>query len=286
MISRFINIFKKTDGDEQRAFQGRVLKILREIQPDKNFSPSEDPLTLNLGDKVLGLTNLRSNFLLSSKTESDLRTFVTEYILNVLPGLDVTERTELGWVQESLNLMPQLMPVDFLEKLDLVSFPFAGQVVIGFVIDAEKTYSYVSKDDIKRWDVDETKIFDLALENLNERTNGIEASGAPGPNSLLVINSMDSFDAVRIISPDLQNHFGEVIGRPFYFGVPNRDFLICWTKNTDAEFQNRMRAQIAIDFEERPYPLSPSVFEVSENGDITQVEAGTIDPRAAQAESN
>ena len=110
MIERFTNLFKKTDADEQRAFQRRVYAILRELQPDTNFSISEDPLTLKLDDKILGLTNIYSNFLLSSKTDGELREFVAEYFVNVLPSLDVTERMDLSWAQAMPNLMPQLMP--------------------------------------------------------------------------------------------------------------------------------------------------------------------------------
>lgn len=286
MISRFVNLFKKSDFDEQRAFQRRVLVIVRELQPTNDYLISEDPLALNLDGQVLGLTNIRANFLLSSQTDADLHEMVKEHFRNILVGLDIVERTELTWEQAKPNVMPQLMSESFLENLELVSFPFGGGIVIGFVVDSEKTYSYVSRNDIERWTVNELEIYDVALKNLNARSLGLEAVAVPGPNGLFVVNTLDGFDAVRVISADLRNYCAQVIGSKFYIGVPNRDFLICWSKSGDREFQDRIRAQVAHDFDERPYPLSPLVFEVDEIGEFRIIASEQSDPRAAAADNN
>jgi len=78
----------------------------------------------------------------------------------------------------------------------------------------------------------------------------------------------------------------EFLRGPFLFGVPNRDFLICWSKNNDTAFQDRMGDQIAQDYDERSYPLSRFVFEVSGSGEILQLKTGTPDERPALARNN
>lgn len=286
MISRFTRLFKKSDGDEQRAFQARVLSLLRELYPDKVFAESDDPLKLTFDQQTLGLTNIRSNFLLGPQTEGNLREIVSEHFQNVLAGLSLADREELDWQQAKGLLRPQLMPKDFLEKVPLISRPFGAEIVLGFVIDSEKAYSYVSKTDVDRWNVDEQAVHDAAFENLNEASKGMELQVFPGPNAFAVVNSMDGFDAARIALPEFRQTFGENIGTPFYFGVPNRDFLICWAKGGDTAFQNQMRSQISQDFDERPYPLSRSAFEALETGEIRQVENSAFDPRAKSAEYN
>ncbi|CAN5586917.1 hypothetical protein BH10ACI2_BH10ACI2_24350 [soil metagenome] len=286
MISRFINLFKKSDGDEQRAFQRRVLSILRDISPGSNYTTPDDALSIELDGQVFGLTNIRANFLLSSQTDDDLRSLVSDHFQKVFTGFNLDERAELTWEQAKEILMPQLMPIEFIQKLELVHSPFGDVVVQGYVLDGEKTYSYVSKTDIERWNVDEFDLREPALANLDKRTKGIEVTEVPGPNTMVIVNPRDSFDAVRIISPRLSKYVGGILGTPFYFGVPNRDFLICWVQNGDVKFQNEVRSTIAKDFEERPYPLSPAVFEAGEDGEITQVRPENIDPRAAFADRN
>lgn len=286
MTSRFTRLFKKSDGDEQRAFQTKVLTLLRELHPDKSFEGSDDTQTILFDKQTLGLTNIRSNFLLGSQTEGDLRDIVSEHFRNVLAGLSLAERDELNWERSKGLLKPQLMPKDFLQKIPLISRPFGLEIVIGFVIDSEKAYSYVSKADVDRWAVDEKEIHEAALDNLNAASKGMELQVFPGTNAFAVVNSMDGFDAARITLPEFREVFGENIGSPFYFGVPNRDFLICWAKSGDAAFQRQMQSQISQDFDERPYPLSRSVFEALENGEIRQVDNSTMDLRAGSAENN
>jgi uncharacterized protein YtpQ (UPF0354 family) len=289
MISRFIRRFKSSNEDEQRSLQSRVLAILADIYPDKSFSRTTDPLTINLSDRTLGLTNVQANFLLSSQSDSDLREIVREHFDNVFAGLDQLDqidREDLDWEAARALLMPQLTPVDFLDRVPLISFPFGEDVVLGFVIDSEKAYSYVSETEAGRWCVPELEIYDTALDNLKRRSNEISATAFPEPNGFVVINTMDGFDAVRIVSQGMREFVGEMLGFPFYFGVPNRDFLICWTRNEDQEFQDQMSSQVSRDFDEQPYPLSRFVFEASDDGEFSQVEQHPGDERAAVAENN
>ena len=271
MISRFINKFRKADGDEQRAFQRRVLGVLRELYPDRDFDLDNDPLSLTSGGSKLGLTNIRASFLLTAQTDRDLKTLVAEHFGGIWSGLGLEDRDKMVWEETRKQILPQLMPEDFLNKLDLSSFEFGGGIVIGMVIDSEKAYSYVTSDDLRRWNVDKLEVYAAAIDNLDDRTRDIAATVIPGQNGMIVVNTMDSFDAARILLPRLQAKFAELIGSPFNFGVPNRDFLICWSRAGDEEFQKSMRAQLVQDCEERPYPLSPCTFESGINGRIRQL---------------
>lgn len=286
MISRFTNLFKKTDGDELRAFQTRVVKILNELHPEISFEMNADPHAIESDGRVLGITNIHSAYLLSSKSENDLREIVSEHFNIVLANWDVSECGALDWAAAKQLCMPQLMPKEFTEKLPLISFPFGSEIVLGFVIDSEKAYSYVTKDDKARWDIEESEIYDVAIENLAARSTGIEVNAGPSPNGFVVISTMDGFDAVRIVSPKIREFIGGVIGESFYFGVPNRDFLVCWEKNDDMDYHDRFGSQVSSDFDERPYPLSRYVFKVSTDGEIVQLENNCIDPRSAFAENN
>lgn len=286
MISRFVNLFRKNDPDEQRAFQIRVLALLKDRYPTRKFSLTHDPLTLMESDGTIsGLTNIRANFLLSDQTEDVLVEIVAAQFDAIF---DDTEELyqELSWDTAKSLLMPQLMPVEFLEKMPLVHFPFGDNIAIGFVVDAEKAYSYVRTDQLEEWDLSESELRTTAFANLKEQSQGIEMVAVPGDNGLFVVNTMDGFDAVRILDRALQETIADHIGSPFYAGVPNRDFLICWSQKGDAEFQTQMRSQISNDFDERTYPLSRNVFEVSDDGTVEIAIFGADDPRVLTAELN
>lgn len=286
MIFRFTRLFKKTDPDELRAFQRRVLLILRELHPDRPYAAGDDPMIVTLDKTVIGLGNIHANFLLGSQSDFDLRELVTMYVSRVETELNDDERTRISWLDASPLLRPQLMPESYLEKMDLVSKPFGGGIVLGFVVDDAETYSYVTRKDADRWVVSDDEIQQLAVENLNVASRGIELTLFPEPNAFAAIDTLDGYDAARIVVQGIRNILAEDLGYPFHFAVPNRDFLICWTTNCEMEFADEMRTKVSQDFGERPYPLSASVFAVSAEGEFIEVETKPATGQAGQSKLN
>jgi uncharacterized protein YtpQ (UPF0354 family) len=286
MSSRFTRIFYKTDEDQLRSLQARVAAILAEKYPDSAVTRSRDPRVIEFDGRTCGLTNIYSAFLLTGLTDADLRVIVNTQFDVLTAAEALVDRDELECDGVRSKLMPQLMPAEFLEKIQLVSCEFGDEVVLGFVIDTEKAYSYVSVEDARRWGVSTEDLREIAFQNLDERSQGIEILAFPTPNGFVVINTLDGFDAVRILSPKMHEFIKGIIGAPFRFGVPNRDFLICWEKNDDLDHQTKFTGQISQDFDERPYPLSRNVFEVSADGTISQVNTPEQDPKAASSRYN
>lgn len=285
MISRFINLFKKNDLDEQRAFQNKVLSMLTDIYPEREFSADPDPLVIVSGENKLGLTNLRSYYLLEGQDDVELIDRIKTHIGAVIQKSELPEE-DLNFESLRQKIMPQLMPVDFLTRMSLVNFPFGDDVVLGFVLDGDEAYRYIRDEDLNAWTIDKEELKEIALFNLSERSRGIEMQ-VLNDDSIFVINTMDGFDAVRITMPKLRELVAENIGSPFCFGIPNRDFLICWSyEAAGGKFHNDMVTQVASDRDERPYPLSGSAFLVNEQNEIVLMTSDVRDERASNAELN
>lgn len=287
MSSNFVNLFKKSDRDEQRAFQRKVHAVVSRLYPDRNFSLTDDPFTLKSDGQVVGLTNLHSNFLLSSQTESVLEELAHAHFDAVIKGTETAAR-ELPWEEARNYLMPQLMPLELLAKspVELLHELVVEGLYLGFVLDTADSYSYVNREDQKRWGVRADAISEAAFVNLQERSQGIEMMAFPVQNAFFIINTMDGFDAVRLLSREMREVIAEHVGEPFYAGIPNRDFLICWSKSADSEFQSKMSLQVAADSDQRPYPLSRRVLEVSGDGNIMLAPFHDPDPKASGASLN
>lgn len=285
MTSRFVNLFKTGDHDELRAFQARVIAALKEVFPAKTVSALKDPREISVDGSTCGLPNIHAEFLLGDGTDDSLR----EVLRARFEALDlskvVNDRGEIAWEGARKVVFPQLMPREFLAKVPLIHDDFFESLVLGFVLDTETAYSYIAAADVEKWGVTIDDIRDAAYENLAEKSQGLAINAFPGENGFVVINSMDGFDAVRITSREMRDFVAGIIGSPFCFGIPNRDFLICWAKSGDMEFQDNFARQISQDFDERPYPLSRRPFIVDEHGEISQVASGD-DPRADTAQLN
>jgi uncharacterized protein YtpQ (UPF0354 family) len=283
MISKFKNAFKKTDIDEKNAFRKQVIGLLKSKFPDFNFVAGEDFEQIKVeGEKDLGLTlglsNLKSRFLLTSQTSNDLKMLVEEQFASLTSTIDYVKNLSESetWEAVKNKVLLQIMPIEYSDKMPVLSFPIGDEIIIGIAIDDEKTYRYATKDDLVKWQVSEDEVYQTAQTNLSEKTKGIEMMIMPMPTGLVVINTLDSFDAARILLPDLRKFFAEHIGSPFYFGVPNRDFLICFSAESDEETQQNIRNQIKSDFGDRPYPLSKNTFIVDGKNEIKQIDSPSV----------
>lgn len=288
MVSQFTNRFKKKDLDEQRSFQRKVLVAARELFPDVEFTRSEDPYTILSNGQTLGLTNIFAHYLLGAKTDAELRSIVENHLRNVLNATDlIGQMGSADWAVARKTLMPQIVSISYTARAQMVHFPFPDDgLVVGFVLDTANAYIFVTENELVSWNVTADDLLNAAYENLARRSESIEMTCVPGENALAIINTLDGFDAARILLPEIRENIGNAIGLLFYFGIPNRDFLICWAKGSDKGFQNQIRAQIARDFEERPYPLCGKAFLAGPEGEIAVAEAETADVRAAAAENN
>jgi uncharacterized protein YtpQ (UPF0354 family) len=140
------------------------------------------------------------------------------------------------------------------------------------VLDDERSYRYVRAEELEKWGVSKSELYEVAAGNLAEKSSGMAITLIPPPRGFLAVATGDGFDAVRIILPSFQELVKEHIGTPFRFGVPNRDFLICWNAEEPEDFQTAVRENIANDSKSRPYPLSSTAFEIDENGEIKQLQ--------------
>jgi len=286
MISRFARLFKKTDFDELRAFQARVVSLLGDLYPERSYVACQDPLSIKLDGHALGLTNIYSAFLLGTQCESSLRQLVIEHFGRLAGTLEMVDSQRASWDVAAVAARPQLMPAQFAEKLSILSSPFGGEVLLAYVIDSADIYSYILTEDLARWGVSAGTVHERAMANLWEACQDLQMQLFPAPNQFGVISLLDGFDAARIVVTEVREMLAEYLGTPFYFGIPNRDFLICWANSCEQDFVVNIRAQLAQDHDEQPYPLSRSVFEVSANGEINEAEFAKSNANSAAAENN
>jgi uncharacterized protein YtpQ (UPF0354 family) len=94
----------------------------------------------------------------------------------------------------------------------------------------------------------------VAFENLAAISKDIPFNASTGSNLFLTVGSDDSYDAVRLLSPQFRERAAERLGSPFYAAIPNRDFLIMWSTNASPAFMNKLREQVLQDSRDKPYP--------------------------------
>ncbi|MFT4639184.1 MAG: hypothetical protein ACI8T1_002508 [Verrucomicrobiales bacterium] len=253
------------------TFRQRVMELARELFPDiaMETNPDTEKVVMAEGNQV-SLQNMRARFNLSEQSDEDLKALVQHHFGQVLSSkIPVVDELTLEDVRD--KLYPQIMPVEYVTAapMPLVSFPLSSEIAVGIVADFPESYMYLRQVELERWEVSADDIYELARKNLSGLSNALQVQMAgDGKDVLIAVASGDSYDAARILLPEFQEFLANHLGETFRFGVPNRDFLICWRLDCGSDFHQQMSMQVGSDSSERPYPLSSSIFVRNPEGNI------------------
>ncbi|HEU4391587.1 MAG TPA: DUF1444 family protein [Blastocatellia bacterium] len=241
-------------------FQAFVLSVLERQFPDKKFLAGEDVRVVFLGEAQLGLQSVYTAYKRDLPAKRELTELIVEHFKRMIANVGLALPDASTWQEAELLVRPQFMPVEYADQIPLIARPFHSDISIGFVIDREAAYSYVRAEDFERWGVSEDALYEQSLVNLGRATEGISITGGDG---FLGVETKDGYDAARILLPSLREYAAQTLGTPFFAAFPNRDFLIMWSRNSAAEFQELAREKVRLDFGQQPYPLTPDVFRVT-----------------------
>jgi hypothetical protein len=247
-------------------FRDHVIDFLRSEYSDVVFEPGVDPRVIRMGDVELGLQNLYSTYRVNAIPSVELRDRYRHHFSEIMKRIAADRDYENPpWQEANTLLRPQLMPQEYCEQSPVANSSFCEGVAIGIVLDREERYRFVREEDLESWDKTFSDVYERALENLELASSGIPMQSTDGPDRFIGIETKDGFDAARILLPQLREFICQHLGEPFLAGVPNRDFLICWSSDCSQEFQNFAADKIENDFQNQPYELTPMVLKVTKH---------------------
>lgn len=136
-------------------------------------------------------------------------------------------------------------------------------------VDTGRTLRFLSRDDVEKWEgVSDDDVFFYARENLLAISGEMELQALAGPDGnprAVIIATQDSHDAARVVLPQFYEKLAQVLGPNLLVGIPNRDFLIVLTAD-DEELVQNVSAQVKIDAQDRPYPISGKLYKLTAEG--------------------
>ena len=246
------------------VFRDRVVAVLAAEFPDKKIVTTLDPEVLKYGSTEFGLQNLRAKFTSDDNpTDETLSLLVKEHFAAGFAAADAAEAPPPTWEAAQRLLRPQLMPVEYMDRMPLAHMPFGEGLVLGFVLDRPDTYAYVLAKDIERWRVTLDQVNAVAFDNLDAISKGVSLQASTGADPFVAIGVNDGYDAVRLLSPQFRASVAKQLGSPFYAAIPNRDFLIMWSTKASPSFLAHAREQAVRESRDQPYPLTPTIFEAT-----------------------
>jgi len=221
-------------------------------------------LTLHVGQSDLAVA--LDNFYRVYRQHPEQLDAVADTLLKSLRGYD-TARTITSFEPLRERVFPMLKPITLLasvreRKLPMLVYrPFLADLIIAYVIDEPSSVAYINEQHLERWELPEHELHAQAMENLHRRTDeraNFTVVGE-GAQRLIIFNSMDGYDAARLLMPALLERWRPELGGRMVIGVPSRDFLILFGDG-DRQILATVAQQIQIDAANREHGLSDQLF--------------------------
>ena len=247
-------------------FPERVAELVRARFPLALVEPAKQHFSIRLNGHLASLENL---YRLVAQQPEQLEHHVERWVVELLRAAEGRPDESAPFEDVRDRILPMLLPERRLDSTyaSTVSQPLIEGLRVGYAIDADRTITYIPKAQFERWKLDIDDLHQQALANLEARSSPLPAHAAQdedGTTNLIIVQTMDGYDASRLLLPRLHEQLKTHLGSPFLAGVPNRDILICF--RDDAELVGRIRTQIAADFNSMPHQLTDDLFLVTPDG--------------------
>lgn len=250
----------------REEFLEKVIEIAKQRFPLAEIERVEGAFALRVNGRIAGLENVyRGAVLKPDGVQHQVERWAVE-LIRVSEG---TPDEEADFEKLKERILPAVVNEAFAEAAtsQLIQQPFVADLKIVYALDSDRTISYIQRSTVNEWNITDEELHEIALDNLVKRSEAIAAQAAQnedGQIDLILFQTLDGYDAARLLLPTLHDRLKEHLGSPFCAGIPNRDILLCF-RNEDKTV-DRLRGQIAKDFEQMPHQVTAQLLLVTADG--------------------
>jgi uncharacterized protein YtpQ (UPF0354 family) len=250
----------------REQFARSAIQIIRKRFPLAKISRAGKSFSLKLNGRVASLENLYRSAILSPE---DTQRAVERWAAEMIRADEGTPDEKASFDELKERLLPMVVALSDEEaaRQPVLTGPLIDGLRIAYVIDGDRTITYLQPVMPERWKVSLDDIHDTAIENLIKRSDELKGHAATdegGDVNLILFQSLDGYDASRVLLPSLHDRLREYLGSPFCAAVPNRDMMICF--RNDAATITRLREQVREDYRKMPHQVTDRLLLVTRDG--------------------
>ena len=250
----------------RQEFAQVVIERVRERFPLVKIARARESFSLRVNGHVASLEDL---YRIAQLRPDDVQHQIERWAVELLRAGEGSPDRVAEFDELKDRILPMLVngATDADRLRSLASQPLVADLHVTYVIDGDRTISYIPKEALLKWSVDVDDLHEAALANLVDRSQKLEAHAAQnevGDVSLILFQMLDGFDASRLLLPQLHKRLRGHIESPFVAAVPNRDILLCF--RDDEETVEHLRQQIKNDYRTMPHHVSDELILVTPDG--------------------
>ncbi|HEX3358247.1 MAG TPA: DUF1444 family protein [Tepidisphaeraceae bacterium] len=250
----------------REQFVEQVITIVKARFPLVKLARADQSFSIKLNGHIAALENLYRGVLLRPE---EMQHQVERWAVELIRASEGSPDADASFEELKERILPMVLAQlpDEPGASGVYTQPLIEGLQIAYAVDNDRTINYVLRSTFARWKVNIEELHETAIENLVSRSEAISAHAAQdedGKINLILFQTMDGFDASRLLLPTLHDRLREHLGSPFVAGIPNRDILLCF--RNDDETIARLREQIKRDYQSMPHQVTDKLMLVTADG--------------------
>lgn len=250
----------------REQFVDHLLKAVPEKFPLVKMARGEAPFSMKVNGHVVSLENIYRMALLRPE---EMKHNIERWVVELLRAAEGSPDRHGTFDELKDRILPMILPMRDGDETrrGLVTQPLVEGLNVAYAIDSDRTIAYIPEAQFGEWGMSVDDLHETAMNNLIARSEAMNAHAAQdedGRINLILFQTMDGYDASRVLLPTLHDRLREHLGSPFAAGIPNRDILLCF--RNDDETVGRLRQQIAEDYRQMPHQVTDKLLLVTADG--------------------
>lgn len=224
------------------------------------------PFSVSVNGNVASLENI---YRITALRPEQLDRHIDRWVVELLRAAEGTPDQTKSFKELKDRIMPMVLSSSLsdLHSGSMIIQPLLDDLHIAYAVDNDRTIAYIPEALLGKWKISLDELHEVAIENLVRQSEAINAQAAQdedGKVNLVIFQTMDGYDASRLLLPSLHERLKSYLGSPFLAGIPNRDILICF--RNDDEMVERLQQQIQTDFHQMPHQITDRLLLVTADG--------------------
>ncbi len=249
----------------RQQFVQQVCDHVKVKFPLVKIAVGDQPFTLRVNGQLAGLENI---FRMASLRPEERLHHIDRWIVELLRASEGTPDRFGTFDELKDRVMPMVLPAEAAQHyVGTVNSTLVDGLMVAYAIDQDRTISYIPQERFVDWKMPVEELHELAINNLIARSESLAAHAAEdekGEVNLILFQTMDGYDASRILLPTLHERLRSYLGSPFGAAIPNRDMLLCF--RNDDETVNRLSGQVKEDFRQMPHQVTDKLLLITADG--------------------
>lgn len=248
----------------REQFVEQVLEYVREKFPLAKVARGREPFSMLVNGHLASMENVYRMAVLQPE---EMRHHIERWVVELIRAAEGTPDRTGSFEDLRDRILPMIVTDGDKDQRTMITEPLVEGLAIAYAIDSDRTIAYIPGPQFDDWHIDREALHETAMENLVKRSESMSAHAAQdedGNINLILFQTMDGYDASRVLLPNLHEKLREHLGSPFCAAIPNRDILLCF--RNDEETVDRLRAQIQADHARMPHGVTEKLLLITADG--------------------